>query len=120
MKTKKRKILSILIGLFTGFINGTFGGGGGMIVVPALINLLGKSQTKAQATAIAVILPVSVVSAIVYSSLGNADISILLPVGAGVIVGGTLGAIFLPKASEKFLFFLFYAVMLFAGVKMAF
>ena len=57
MKTKK-----YLFGFLIGIVNALFGAGGGMIAVPFL-RTLGLSQKQAQATAICVILPLTVVSA---------------------------------------------------------
>ena len=56
MEKQKKFVKSALTGIISGFINGFFGGGGGMIVVPMLINLLGFSPKQAHATSIAVIL----------------------------------------------------------------
>ena len=58
--TKKCKRTAI--GLVTGFANGLFGSGGGTIVVPAMERFLGEEEHKAHATAIAVILPLSLLS----------------------------------------------------------
>ena len=66
--TKKIIILSIA-GVFIGAINGFFGGGGGMVCVPVLL-LLGLVNQRAQATAILIMLPISIASAIVYYTQG--------------------------------------------------
>ena len=58
---KKQITLLIITGVVTGFCNGFFGGGGGMIVVPMLVLLLKLSPKKAHATAILIILPISVI-----------------------------------------------------------
>ena len=55
--SKLEKIVMILAGITTGFINGIFGGGGGMIIVPILTFLLSKKNKIAHATAILIILP---------------------------------------------------------------
>ena len=68
MCTKKIIILSIA-GVFIGAINGFFGGGGGMVCVPVLL-LLGLVNQRAQATAILIMLPISIASAIVYYTQG--------------------------------------------------
>ncbi|MBO4594177.1 MAG: TSUP family transporter, partial [Clostridia bacterium] len=57
-ETKSRNNgLKIIVGIIAGLINGLFGGGGGMIVVPCLKYLLKYETDSAHATAIAVILP---------------------------------------------------------------
>ena len=59
MKSNKRtEVKSIVCGAATGAANGLFGGGGGMIAVP-LLRAQGLEEKRAHATAIAVILPVS-------------------------------------------------------------
>ena len=50
-----------LLGFITGLINGVFGSGGGMIIVPALVFLVGLEDYKAHATAISIILPISII-----------------------------------------------------------
>ncbi len=109
----KEKLYLILTGVVTGLANGFFGGGGGMIVVPLLTFLLKMKTKSAHATAIAIILPVSVISAIVYFSVG-------LPSGAGVVLGGIAGAWLLGKLSSKWITRIFAVVMLAAGVKLLF
>ncbi len=110
--------LLILGGTLTGLANGLFGGGGGMIVVPFLIYFAGLEPKKAHATAIAVILPVTIVSGLIY--LNSFDISLkkLLPSTIGVIVGGVLGAYVLPKLQNSFVMLLFAAIMILAGVRL--
>lgn len=49
------------IGFLTGIINGLFGSGGGTIIVPALVFLIGMEDFKAHATAISIILPLSII-----------------------------------------------------------
>jgi len=67
---KKKEVLRtaalILSGAVTGILSGFFGGGGGMLVVPALTLIMKLTEKQAHATAIAVILPVTVVGAVTY------------------------------------------------------
>lgn len=120
--TKKQKVLTVIFGSVTGFINGFFGGGGGMIVVPVMTLLMGLEQKKAHATAIAVILPVSIISAGVYffSKASNIEFSSTLYTTIGVVVGGIIGALILKKIDNKLLVKAFAVVMLIAGIKMLF
>ena len=116
----KRKLFLILAGSLTGICNGLFGGGGGMITVPFLTMLCGYETKKAHATAIAVILPVSVISAVIYTLKGFLKFDLSLAVGVGVIAGGILGALMLKKFSNKVIEKIFAVIMLVAGVKMLF
>ena len=116
----KRIVRSLTTGAVAGFLNGLFGGGGGMVVVPMLIGLLGYPPKKAHATAIPVILPLSVVSGLLYAVFGNVSTEILLPVSAGVFVGGLLGAFLLKKIPTKSVVLIFSIAMLIAGVRMLF
>lgn len=116
----KKTILLIISGLLTGFINGLFGGGGGMILVPFLSMLINYETKEAHATAILVILPLSILSGLLYSVFGQTDFSKLLPVSIGVTIGGVVGAFLLKKIKSKWITYIFSAVMLIAGVKMLF
>lgn len=118
MKKKTSKWLLAVAGLFIGFINGFFGGGGGMLLVPSLKFIGGIDQKHSQATAISIILPLSLISAIVYTLKGVSDLNIALSTGSGVIVGGIIGAFLLNKLSNRCLTVIFYGLMIAAGVRM--
>lgn len=119
MKEKGRRIFYLIItGVATGIVNGLFGGGGGMIVVPMLIFLLGYPVQKAHATAILIILPVSLVSGIVYCSYGAFEMNIGLPVTIGVVLGGISGAKLLTSLKAGAVTKIFAVVMLIAGIKL--
>ena len=119
-KKIKTTIYTILIGCVTGIVNGLFGGGGGMILVPCLTHVLKKEPKTAHATALLIILPLSVVSGLLYASFGSFDTSVGLPVLIGATVGGGVGSLILPKISSKIVVILFAVTMLVAGGKMLF
>ena len=102
-ESNKEKVLAIITGCVAGLANGLFGGGGGMVVVPMLVYFLGYQNSFAHATAILIILPISILSSILYASFGIVNLKILLPVGAGVVFGGVLGALLLNKISNKWI-----------------
>lgn len=119
-KNKKRFWLTLGTGMIIGFINGFFGGGGGMVAVPLLEKALKLDNKRSHATAIAVILPISVVSSIVYALETRIDWINLLYVTIGVVAGGIVGAFLLKKLSGKVVRIIFVIIMLAAGIRMLF
>lgn len=122
LKKKRNKILKfaslIFIGLVIGFVNGFWGGGGGMLCVPTLSGFLRLPEKKAHATAILIMLPLSLASFIVY--LFNKTISwdIAGFVTAGFVLGGILGAILLKKINNLVLKILFGLVIIAGAIKL--
>lgn len=108
----------ILIGLISGLLNGLFGAGGGSVVVPAMEHFLKMNQKKAHATAIAVILPMSAVSAAVYLRSGHFGLNLWIPVAAGGIAGGLAGAKLLAKMPKRPLSILFGIIIIISALKM--
>ncbi len=117
-KNKSKTLFAILCGVCVGFINGLFGGGGGMICVPFLENIL-KMETKyAHATTLCVILPISLISSIVYINKNNVDLLTLSIITLGAILGGIIGAVVLKKLNSVWIKVVFAVLMLAVGIKM--
>ena len=108
----------IIIGIVTGMANGLFGSGGGTIAVPAMVLLLGADEHKAHATAICIILPLTVTSVFFYVSNGFIDWDITYKVVLGGLAGGYIGAKLLPKCPADLLRRIFAIFMMVAGVRM--
>lgn len=115
--SKKNIIISLIGGLFVGFLSGFFGGGGGMIVVPLFVFLLGLTQKEAQATAIFTILPLTIASSIIYIIKGKVVWDNLAFASLGFVVGGVIGAYLLKKINNKVLRVIFALLMIGAGIK---
>lgn len=115
---KVKKVYVLLFGALIGIINGFFGGGGGMIVVPLLTKVFGMEQKKAQATALFVILPISLISTIVYLCYNSISFSSGWPVILGIVAGGVVGAKLLNKFQNKTLQGIFIFFMILGGVGM--
>jgi uncharacterized protein len=118
MKKSKcyRKLL--FIGLITGLINGLFGSGGGTILVPCLVFVMDVEDHKAHATAIAIILPLSILSSIIYYRYNVVDIALTGKVAIGSVLGGIVGSMLLNKLSVNVLRKFFGIVMIIAAVRM--
>lgn len=118
---KKGSIIKIIaIGIITGFFNGLFGSGGGTIAVPAMVFLLGVKEQSAHATAIAVILPLSIISAFIYYKSNYVNWSLTGIVSLGGMIGGYIGAKILNKFSENTLRKIFGVSMIAAAIRMVF
>lgn len=107
-----------LAGGAVGLINGLFGSGGGMLAVP-LFTLQGLGQKQAQATAIAVILPLSALSFLGYALFSGLPQGCLFT-ALGAVGGGAVGALLLGRLSNVWLHRLFCLLMLLAGGRMLF
>lgn len=88
-----------------------------MLVVPAMRYGLEVEERKAHASSVAVMLPLSVISAVAYTVRGAFDWTLGLAVGVGATVGGSIGAFALKKIPKTLLSVLFYGVMIYAGVR---
>lgn len=112
---KKNYIFSFFIGI----INTVIGAGGGIIAVP-LLKSEGLTQKEAQATAIACILPLTLVSIFVYLSKNAVDFKQVLPYLPYGIIGAVCGAFLLKKISCRWLSLMFSAFLLYSSFRMFF
>lgn len=112
-ETKKLCIFGILIG----FINALFGAGGGMIAVPLLKNA-GCEQKTAQATALCIILPLTLITSCIYLLNGFVKISDAIAFIIPGFFGAILGSGIFQKFSNSILKKAFAVFMLWAGIKM--
>lgn len=113
----KKYLKPVSFGLTVGLVNGVFGAGGGMLAVP-LLKKSGLNQKQAHANAVAVILPITVISAILYLSKGTVQLSdsfAFVPTG---LLGSVIATFALKKFSNKWLQKIFAAFMIYAGIRL--
>ena len=98
----------VLIGLAAGILIGLVGIGGGLVMVPAMVWLLGYSQHQAQGTSLAVLmLPVVFLAARDYYKAGHIDTKVVGVIAAAFVIGGFFGgkwALALPADQLKKIF----------------
>ncbi len=110
----------IAIGALAGLVNGLLGAGGGIIITWYLSKKLEcENRNDVFANAVATMLPISVLSIILYFTKGyiilNSEFySLLLP----ALVGGTLGAYLLTKIKFKLVKILFAVLVVISGFSM--
>lgn len=111
----------VAIGLLAGVMAGMFGIGGGNIIVPLLVLVLGYPAKRAIATSLgAILLPFGLPGILVYYHNGTLDVSAAAWVALGLFLGTVFGALItirLPSATVKFLYGLF---LLFVAVRFFF
>lgn len=120
MKAWLKNTITAAGGIFVGFASGFFGGGGGMVCVPLLSKGLREPTKIAHATAMLIIMPISVAGAITYAINGYFDLRLVVFAGVGVIAGGIVGALLLKKLNSSAVTIIFAVLMIAAGVKAAF
>jgi len=109
----------IIIGVTAGVLSGFIGIGGGIIIVPGLIYLLGLSQLQAQGTSLALMLPpIGILAFMHYYKAGNVDLKIAGIVAATFIVGGFFGAKLAHKVDENLVKIIFGLIMLLIALKL--
>ncbi|MBE7043667.1 MAG: sulfite exporter TauE/SafE family protein [Ruminococcaceae bacterium] len=110
----------LLFGTITGLLNGLFGSGGGVAAVLILKKVFGLETKKAHASALMVILPLSVISLVIYLFKADIPIHTALWTSGGGILGGLVGAKLLKKLSALWITRLFGIMMIAAAIRMFF
>ncbi|GGF03957.1 sulfite exporter TauE/SafE family protein [Mycetocola zhadangensis] len=106
-RTRGHWVWLVVIGLAAGFLSGLFGVGGGILIVPALVLLLGLDQRIAAGTSLAAIVPMASVGVISYAIGGYVDWAAALLLILGSVVGAQIGSLLLNRIPRKVLSWLF-------------
>jgi uncharacterized membrane protein YfcA len=120
MSRKQVWLAPAVAGGLAGIANGFFGGGGGMVLVPLLTARCGLDQRRAFATSVAIILPLCVLSSVIYLFRGGLDLAVALPYLAGGLAGGFLGGRLFQKLNMDWLRRAFALLILYGGFKSLF
>jgi len=119
--TPSTLIILIILGIITGFLAGMLGIGGGLIVIPGLVMVMGMSQQAAQGTSLAMMLPpIGVIAAYNYYKAGHVDIKIALMLAVMFIIGSYFGSKIAVKMSQELLKKIFGVFLLLVAIKMLF
>ena len=101
-------LLLAIIGLAAGILSGMIGVGGGIIIVPALVFVLGFTQQQAQGTSLGLLLlPVGILAVMNYYKQGYIDVKVVAIMCITFVAGGWLGskiALSLPQETVKKVF----------------
>ena len=109
----------VVLGLAAGFLSGLFGVGGGVLMVPALVLVVGMGQRLAHGTSLAAIVPIALSGVAGYAVAGEVDwvASLFLVVGAAGI-GAVIGTHLLHVLPTRVLALVFAAVLVATALRM--
>ena len=111
----------VLIGILAGILSGLVGVGGGVVMVPLLVLLLGFNQHQAQGTSLAVlVVPVTAVAVYTYHKEGFIDWRYVGIIAVFFVVGGYFGSKVAVGLDQKMLKRVFGLILLLIAGKMLF
>ena len=114
---KMNNIIKIILSVFIGFTNALFGAGGGLVAV-SIFKSEGLTQKQAQASAISVILPLTIITAVIYLYRGYFNITDALGYIPFGIAGSLIGPFLLKIMPDKALRKIFALFMIYSGINM--
>ena len=107
----------MVTGALGGLANGLFGSGGGLFLVPLMTRWSKLEERKAFATSVAIILSLSIVSSVVYVTIGALDFSTAWPYLLGGGIGGVISGLVFQKVPLNFLRRIFGLLILYGGIR---
>ena len=114
-------IILIVIGLLAGILSGLVGVGGGIIMIPLLVMLLGLTQHQAQGTALfAMLPPIGILAAMNYFKQGYVKWEYALVIALTFVVGGYFGSKLSLSLPPQTVRRVFCVIMLIGGFKLIF
>ena len=117
--TTQTIFILITIGLLAGILSGFVGVGGGIVIVPGLVYMLGFSQHQAQGTSLFILsMPVVILATMNYWKSGNVNWKFGLIIAATFILGGYFGSKFALKISPGLVKFLFGILMAYVSFRL--
>lgn len=112
-------LLLLLIGLLGGILAGTLGVGGGLIIVPSLVFIMGMTQHQSQGTSLTMMLaPIGLLGAWNYFREGYVNIRYAVILALAFVIGAFLGSVISIHITGSTLRKIFGILMLVAGIKM--
>ncbi len=116
----KKVALCLLIGLIAGLASGYVGVGGGFIMVPLFISLLGIMMRQASGTSLVAVTILAIPGVVEQGLLGHIDYIAGIAMAVGSIPGAVIGASLIRKVPERKLRFVFGAFLLISAVVLLF
>lgn len=114
-------LLLVLVGIAAGMLSGLVGVGGGIVIVPALVLILGFSQKMAMGTSLGILLlPVGILGVIQYYKQGYVDMRVVLIISAAFLFGSYFGSKIALSLSQETIKKIFAIFMIIIAIKLLF
>ncbi|KGM16538.1 sulfite exporter TauE/SafE family protein [Actinotalea fermentans] len=108
----------VLVGLAGGLLSGTFGVGGGIVMVPLLLLVARLEDRRAAATSLAAIVPASLAGVVTYAVRGDVAVGVAVVVALGAMAGSTIGTRILRRVRVDVFRWLLAALLVAAAVQL--
>ena len=116
----QRVMKVVLVGLVAGFLSGLFGVGGGILIVPALVLLLGFDQRLAHGTSLAAVLPIAISSLTSYALEDEVDWTFGALLAVGAVMGAVIGTHILDRLPHDALAIAFAVLLAATAIRLLF
>ena len=117
--SRKQLLQGAAIGLVAGLASGYVGVGGGFIMVPLMLSVIGIPMRKASGTSLIAVMILAIPGVIEQALLGNINYLAGIAVVVGTIPGAVVGARLVTKVPERTLRFAFGCFLIVAAVMLA-
>ncbi len=115
---KKKNLLGICAaGFLSGAVNGLFGAGGGMLLVPLLTKLTEISEDRIFPSSVSIILPICVVSLLLSGNIAQLPFREACPYLLGSVFGGIGAGLFGRKIPVLWLHRILGILILWGGIR---
>jgi uncharacterized membrane protein YfcA len=115
---RRRIAVAVAIGVLSGFVAGLFGVGGGILIVPALVLVLGMDQRLAHGTSLAAIVPIAVGGVVGYVWSSSVDWAAVVILVGGAALGAVAGTRALHRLPQRVLRVVFSLYLLATAVSL--
>lgn len=114
--TRKQLLIGVAIGLGAGVASGYVGVGGGFIMVPLMLSLIGIEMRQASGTSLIAVMILAIPGVIEQALLGNINYTAGIAIVVGSIPGAVIGARLVRVVPELALRFVFGGFLIVAAV----
>ena len=114
--SRKQLLQGAAIGLVAGLASGSVGVGGGFIMVPLMLSIIGIPMRKASGTSLIAVMILAIPGVIEQGIIGNINYLAGIAIVVGTIPGAVIGAKLVTKVPERTLRLLFGCFLIVAAI----